>query len=158
MIDKIKKFRVEIDYLINATVSIKDSAELVLAWRALQLSKGWLGKALGQLPEAPPTYEVVDSVDKIPETKDTIQKEGLTVGFPENFSKLDKVNKLRELIKTTGVKLRELSATPFPEGVFPKPDVPGYFNYIEHSILKLEEAGMQLGFELGRMRELTKEA
>jgi len=54
MKDKIIEYRREIDSYMQLAEKVKQSGESTLAWRNLQLAKGWLGKALGFLGETTP--------------------------------------------------------------------------------------------------------
>ena len=63
MKDKIIEYRREIDSYMQLAEKVKQSGESTLAWRNLQLAKGWLGKALGFLGETTP-YTPADKAPK----------------------------------------------------------------------------------------------
>lgn len=128
--------RKRLDALIQNGKTIKCSAETTLAWRSLQMAKGWLGKALGY-QGTPTPYKVVDSVDKIPPTADVA-----TETFTLTDDHLGNVNAMRDQIQS------EIESI---EGLMPTE--PRQRHCYQKSLDFLTEAGMQYGFEIQELRE-----
>lgn len=136
-----KILREELDYLIQNGKAIKCSAETTLAWRSLQMSKAWLGKALAFQGQETP-YKVADSVNAIPPTAD-VADIPLFVMCEATGCKdhLSSVNAMRDRIQK---KIDSITAFPIS-----KEELHCYEKCLDY----LAEARMWYGFELSELRE-----
>lgn len=108
MIEKIKELRLEVDMLIQYAYTIKSTKivsetsvtpvpyieEATLAYRSLQMAKGWLGKVLNYLGKETP-YAVVSEVKDIPPTAEVYDKP-----FDIPSDTLIQLNDIREKIES----------------------------------------------------------
>lgn len=126
-----KKFRVQLDALIQGAFGAKKSEETTLAWRSLQLAKAWLGKSLQYLGEPSP-YTVASTPDAIPPTADTA---------PESFilteNHLADINALRSAIQSS---IDAITAN--------RPTEPNQRHCWDKCLHHLAEARFWYGFEL----------
>lgn len=145
MIDKIKEFRLEIDSLYQAVNQLDQSSETFAACKALQMSKGWLGKCLGALPN-PDDYKVVTEEFQIPPTREVSNR---VIEFSDGSTRLYKVNFFRkELVDLQKEFKQWMANVEFQSGW----DYNDFVTFGIQAYLLLHEASMHLGFELGQMR------
>lgn len=149
------KLRLQADRLIQIANAIINSPETTLAWRSLQLAKGYLGKLKGLLGNPTP-YTVADSPNAIPPT------DGVYVGELDiTVDSLYNVNHLRTEIKEfidtfknffyvrgygSNYSVIEILRAGFTIEVR---DVDLFLGNVQTN---LENASMQLGFDLAEQR------
>jgi hypothetical protein len=179
MIDKVKELRVKLDGLTQLTRDLRpvfnrtgplvvggksnghysNTREISLAITSLELSKMWLGKCLKEMGNANPYPESKNpSNEKIEPTADTDDKlnwvndEWTKQCLPNtNLTHIQKVKWLRSELETVETILRFNIAAELPGMT-----VIGHRGF-EESILECIKAGMWLGMELGRVRDLKTE-
>lgn len=139
--------RTDLFALITEVAKHKISAEMTLAYRSLQLGRGWLGKAKGVLGEETP-YTVVDNVADIPKTADA----NITKVYVTQPDHLAYVNVFRKELKKI---IADLINADFSDA--PSSEDPMFWSKLNACVASswsnLEEASMWLGFELERLRE-----
>jgi len=146
LLDELSAVRVGVDRCIQQSKQLIQSGESTLAFRSLQMAKGWLGKA--KFYSGSQTYAVADKEEEIPPTQDVYEiSAGESIFLAED--RLGKVNELREEISTMTDRIGEI------------PSIFQLENCVSHSLKNswdhINEANMNLGFELGRMREKALE-
>lgn len=132
----IKDLRVKIDASLKLAELIKRSSESTLAFRSLQLGKGWLGKYLKYDYDGN-DYEVVTKISEIPETKDT------STPLEESSDYLSTVNNQRKYIQSLIEEVEELL------------QLNNNFwtsKCLNASWIELNNASMWYGFELQRLK------
>lgn len=98
--EEIKEIRTQLDSLAEAVTIFRQTPEVTLSWRALQMSKGWLGKLL-EFGGTPSPYSVVEKAKDIPPTADT----GEARELPDD--RLAAMNQLRDEIGALTERLSE---------------------------------------------------
>jgi hypothetical protein len=160
----IKDLRIRLDGITQLTQDIDKSREISLSITSLQLSKMWLGKVLKELGTANPYPDSKNPAnEKIEPTADKIfDKQFPKIVYYKNeykiatledketqeMSHIQKVKWLRAEIEKVEDRLKELfsdiSKSTYEEESF------------KYSIQYCIEAGLWLGMELGRIRDLEQ--
>lgn len=153
MQEKIKRFRLEIDTIINSIGMLNSSREVSLCYTSLQRGKMWLGKALGALG-TPTPYPV--SSDPFNPTIEP-QADHDNVSFAEAFANVPsnqtaRVKCMRSIIQDYLKFWHKEKIDKFPDGGV-NPEMYDLYIFMEQSYLAMHEANMWLGWELDRIRK-----
>lgn len=135
LLSQIKTFRREGDKLIKMSFKLKSSPETTLAWRSLQMAKGWLGKSLGELGDTSP-YHPADTIANIPPTAEVYDG-----GLDLSSDKLTNINTMRANIETL-IKAINKNISSSKVNV----------KSLEYVLQHLAEAKMWYGYELEALR------
>ena len=136
--NKIKSLRIDIDALANAVTVNRRSTETDNAIKSLLLAKCWLGKLLGELGEETP-YNFAYAADQIPPTTDVTDQKIDRIDDQLSNKYVAFVGKLRSEIEAVSNAVNRL-----PSNIS-----------VQYCTQHLSEARFHLGFELGRIRELS---
>ncbi len=144
-IDRVKEIRLEIDRTINTAKGLTvSSRETSLAFTNLQRGKMWLGKVLGAIGTANPYPDSTNPDNKKIEPQADHTPEGYL--FDPSFGQIERVKALRKICDGSIANLEFLT---FPAS----PTSPSRGDqFINQSLLAMEEAKMWYGWELDRIR------
>lgn len=131
--------RLKCDELMQTAAFIKSTAETTLAWRSLQMGKGWLGKVKAAFGEQNP-YTPAQEAKDIPPVAEKYEGELNLSG-----DKLNDINFMRDEIEKVIVSFDPYSRN-MTSGDLGKKE-------IDYALKHLAEAKMWYGFELSNMRD-----
>ena len=147
MKEKVKELRVYLDACVQlCTKTPQKSGEITLAWRNLQMAKGWLGKLLAEIGNEPSPYTPADEIKNIPPTADVAGK--LPIPPADH---LGYINYMRDRLKEGCIDCDNLYSLVLKFGPYSK-RTSDYC--VDNTHRHIEEASMCLGLELARLRDM----